>query len=274
MGTRKLVFLDIDGTLAPPGGHVPPESAQAAIRAARENGHRFFLASGRNWDMSAPFLPFGFDGAVCSAGGYVVCGDRILYDHPMSDKTRDGIVSALREGGAVCVLEARDRAYMDAGAGEILFRTEGAGSEFERWKRELTDGFGARPLSEYDGGPVYKVVFLCKEARQLDRARELYEDRFSFRIQDFTDRIVLGEMISWDFDKGRGVLRICEHLGVPSEDTIGFGDSMNDWELLETVGISVCMGNGSAALKERADHVCPSVEEDGLAAAFLQLGLV
>ena len=58
------------------------------------------------------------------------------------------------------------------------------------------------------------------------------------------------------------------------EQTYGFGDSMNDLEMIRTVGVSVCMENGAAALKEISDVVCPSVEEDGLEKAFIQLGLL
>lgn len=72
---RKLIFLDIDGTLTTPGSNTPPESAMKAVRVAREKGHKVFLCSGRNPGMMAPVLAFGFDGAVAGAGGYVFAGD-------------------------------------------------------------------------------------------------------------------------------------------------------------------------------------------------------
>ena len=83
-----------------------------------------------------------------------------------------------------------------------------------------------------------------------------------------------GELINRKYDKGRGILRICDALGMSVEDTIGFGDSMNDLEMIQTVGTSVCMDNGAEALKKISDIVCPAVEEDGMAKAFEQLGLV
>ena len=49
---------------------------------------------------------------------------------------------------------------------------------------------------------------------------------------------------------------------------------MNDLEMIQTVGTSVCMENGSAALKELSDLVCPSVGDDGLKKAFEELGLL
>ena len=70
------------------------------------------------------------------------------------------------------------------------------------------------------------------------------------------------------------IVEHCEKLGVDLKDTIGFGDSMNDLEMIETVGYSVCMDNGSPKLKEISKLVCPAVEKDGLAWAFEKLGLV
>ena len=53
---KKLIFLDIDGTLTEPGSNTPPESALRAIRAAQKNGHLVFLCSGRNYAMLSPLL--------------------------------------------------------------------------------------------------------------------------------------------------------------------------------------------------------------------------
>ena len=80
---QKLIFLDIDGTLLPPGEMTVPASAVEAIRQARANGHKVFLCTGRNLRMTKPLLAYGFDGFVCSAGGYVGCDGKILVDLPM-----------------------------------------------------------------------------------------------------------------------------------------------------------------------------------------------
>ena len=116
---------------------------------------------------------------------------------------------------------------------------------------------------------------MCERDEQLAEARSLLEKDFDFVIQEIPAHGCLnGELINRAFDKGRGILRICEELGVPVEQTYGFGDSMNDLTMIRTVGVSVCMENGAAALKEISDVVCPSVEEDGLEKAFIQLGLL
>ena len=105
---QKLIFLDIDGTLLPPGEMIVPESAVDAIHRARANGHKVFLCTGRNLRMTRPLFHYGFDGFVCSAGGYVGCDGKILVDIPMEPEQVSGLRAALERAGAECTLEVRD----------------------------------------------------------------------------------------------------------------------------------------------------------------------
>ena len=271
---RRLVFLDVDGTLTPPGSNTPPASALEAIRAARAAGHEVYLCSGRNRGMLAPRLAFGFDGAVASAGGYVFCGDELLFDCPMTEAQRERAVRAFRAGGVYLNVETRDDSFCDEGVAEFLAASAGGNSELLRWRRQLEKELGFRPMAEYDGTPVYKMLFSYARSEQLDAARRELERDFFFLVHDDPGAGCLnGELINRRFDKGRGVRRIARARGVPLADTVGFGDSMNDLEMIRTVGTSVCMADGNPALRELSSLVCPAVEEDGLALAFAELGL-
>jgi Cof subfamily protein (haloacid dehalogenase superfamily) len=271
----KLIFLDIDGTLTTPGSNIPPQSALEAIRAAQKAGHKVFLCSGRNYDMLKPLLVYGFDGAVASGGGYVFAGDRVLYDCPMTEEQKDRALRLFAEGGVLRTIEAKDASWCDEGMGEFLQQCSGGNSELLRWREALEKDLGIRPMKEYDGRPIYKVVFMCAKAEQLAPAIRELEGEFYFLVQDLAGANCLnGELINRQFDKGTGIRRLCEALGYSVEDTIGFGDSMNDLEMIQTVAFGVCMDNGSPNLKKQSDLVCPAVEEDGLAWAFRKLGLV
>ncbi len=272
---EKLIFLDIDGTLTSPGSNVPPQSALDAIRSAQKAGHKVFLCSGRNYDMLRPLLTYGFDGAVASGGGYVFAGDRVLYDCPMTEDQKNRALELFARGGVLCTIEAKDASYCDEGMGEFLQQSSGGNSELLRWREALERDLGIRPMKEYDGRPVYKIVFMCAKPEQLAPAIRELEGEFYFLVQDMADANCLnGELINRKFDKGTGIRQVCRALDCSLEDTIGFGDSMNDLEMIQTVGFGVCMANGSPNLKKRSDLICPSVEEDGLAWAFRELGLV
>ena len=185
------------------------------------------------------------------------------------------VLRLFQEAGVLRTIEAKDSSYCDEGMGEFLERVSGGNSELLRWRRALEEDLGIRPMKEYDGRPLYKIVFMCEKAEQLAPAIQALEQEFYFLVQDLEAAGCLnGELINRKFDKGSGVKCMAQALGIPLEDTVGFGDSMNDLEMIQTVGFSVCMANGSPTLKKFSDLVCPSVEEEGLAWAFRELGLV
>ncbi len=270
----KLIFLDIDGTLVPAGTNAPPKSAERAIRLAQERGHRVFLCSGRNLGMLRPLLRYRFDGYVASSGGYVVLGEELLYDHPMSDEQLRTALDIFHKNGVVCTIEGRDGSFCDSDLKSLLSESEEGNSELLRWKKAVSENLGIRPMEEYDGQPIYKIVLAARSIGQIEACRPPLERDFNFMIQDIPEYgCVNGEMVDRAFDKGKGIIRIAERLGSELSDTIGFGDSRNDLEMMEVCGFSVCMGNGSEQLKKFADYVCPPVTEDGLAEAFRRLGL-
>ena len=279
---QKLIFLDIDGTLLPPGEMTVPASAVEAIRQARANGHKVFLCTGRNLRMTKPLLAYGFDGFVCSAGGYVGCDGKILVDLPMEPAQVEGLREVLGRAGAECTLEARDATFGGSKMTErwkFIHKKNDAplNSEAERWRKAMEEGMSILPLSDYKGEPLYKIVFIADHESDLAEAKRLYADQFVFcesKLDRLTDGFVNGELINRKFDKGTGIKAICDHLGCTLADTIGFGDSDNDLQMTDVVGISVCMANGSENLKKRCDRIAPSVYEDGIAKEFKALGLI
>jgi len=272
---QKLIFLDIDGTLTAPGSNVPPQSAIDAVHAAQAAGHKVFLCTGRNPAMLSPLLAYGFDGVVASGGGYVVCGDQLLYDCPMTEQQRLLAMDLLGRNGIYRTIEAKDASFCDEGMADFLGSVSGGNSELVRWRKALESELDIRPMAQYDGRPIYKIVFMCAEAEQLRPAIEALEREFYFLIQDMAAaNCINGELINRKFDKGSGIRLVARALGVDLADTVGFGDSMNDLEMIQTVGIGVCMANGSPALKKHSAVICPAVEEDGLAQGFRQLGLI
>ncbi len=274
---RKLIFLDIDGTLTEPGKNVPPESAVDAVRRARERGHKVVLCSGRNYGMLFPVLRFGFDGLVASTGGYIEYNGQVVYDCPMTPKQQARVLDVFKESGIYRTIGGRNHSYTDEGFKEFLAENTDskANSELLRWRIQIESELDIRPMSEYDGEPIYGMAFMSRGAERLRKPMELLGEEFDFCIQDEdTCGIVNGELSSKAFDKGSAVKRLCEFLGVSREDTIAFGDSMNDLEMLKAVGTSVCMANGSPTLLKMAHMVCPPVTEDGLYSGFEKLNLL
>lgn len=268
---KKVIFLDIDGTLTEAGSNIPPQSALEAIRKARENGHRVFLCSGRNYDMLSPLLKYGFDGVIASSGGYILVGEKVIFDRPMTEGQKIRAMDVFERNGVFLTIECVDGSYTDERFKTFLeeHKDQKGNSELLRWRRQIEEELNIRPLAEYRGDPVYKMVLMSPDMKCLEEPMGLLGDEFSFCIQDKGEGgIINGELVSKAFDKGKGVERVCRYLNVPLSDTVAFGDSMNDLEMIETAALGICMANGSDTLKEIADEVCPAVDQDGLARAF------
>lgn len=182
---QKLIFLDIDGTLLPPGEMTVPDSAVEALRRARANGHKLFLCTGRNLRMTEPLFHYGFDGFVCSAGGYVGCEGKVLVDLPMEPEQVRGLRAALQACGAECTLEVRDDTYggikmIERFANLFPKKPGQTNSEAERWRKMMEFGMTIRPIEEYHGEPVYKIVFIAPNEACLTEVKRQYEDQFVF----------------------------------------------------------------------------------------------
>lgn len=274
---RKLIFVDIDGTLTEGGSNTPPVSAQKAIKAAQKKGNLVYLCTGRNYDMLSPLLAYGFDGVIGSSGGYIKCKEQVIYDCPMTREQQDIALKVLRKNRIFCTIEGKGGSYTDDGFKQFLKKKAKAdgNSELLRWREQIEKNLNIRPIQEYKGEPIYKIVLMCEREEQLAEPREMLQEEFDFCIQDIDNRgIINGELINKKFDKGRGIERVCSFLGIDVKDTIAFGDSMNDLEMIETAGLGICMENGSGKLKELADEICPAVTEDGLSKAFKKHGLI
>ena len=271
---RKLIFLDVDGTLTPPGGQEPPESALRAIKRAQERGHKVFLCSGRNNAMMEPLYKYGFDGGIASCGGFVFAGDTVLHDCPMPEDQRDRLIALFKENAVSIELEAKDDSYCDDKAKRFL-KDKSKNSHLLRMIKAVWIELGPHPIEEYDGRPVYKLVYVYESDDQLNDAKAELGDDLMFIAHDFSEPdCKFGEVISRMIDKGSAVRLVAEKLGFDIADTVGFGDSMLDTEMIEAVGTSVCMDSGSPKLKEMSDLVCPGVYEDGIEWAFRKLGLI
>lgn len=273
----KAIFLDIDGTLTEPGSNDPPESAIRAIGQARQAGHFVFLCTGRNYDMLRPLLRYEFDGIIASSGGYVECQGQVIYDCPMTENQRRLAMDVLEKNGVFRTVECKDGSYTDEGFKEFLRKNagEGGNSELLRWREQIEKALNIRPMKEYRGQPVYKIVVMSPSRERLSEPSKVLSDDFVFCIQDEgKNGLINGEVVNKKFDKGRAIRRVCEHLHIPVENSVAIGDSMNDQEMFEAAGLAICMENGSEALKKLADDICPPVQKDGIYNAFLKHHLI
>ena len=93
------------------------------------------------------------------------------------------------------------------------------------------------------------------EYKFSDGGRVSYVGSYEKNLLEFMDK---------DTNKGSGLKIACDILGIPVKSSMAFGDTTNDYSLIETAGIGVCMINGTDDVKEVADHITKYTNnEDG-----------
>ena len=71
-----------------------------------------------------------------------------------------------------------------------------------------------------------------------------------------------------------GILKTCERFGITPVETVAFGDSENDEDMLRFAGIGVAMGNATDEVKAVCDLVTADIDENGIERALVELGLI
>jgi hydroxymethylpyrimidine pyrophosphatase-like HAD family hydrolase len=98
----------------------------------------------------------------------------------------------------------------------------------------------------------------------LDRLKQRLLARFDGRLYISKSLPYFLELASPDVTKAAGLDFLSEHLGFMREQAVAFGDGENDIELVDWAGYGVAVANAHERVKEVADLVCPSVDDEGV----------
>lgn len=280
---RRIVFLDVDGTILEHGAHISP-STPAAVRAARAAGHLVYLSTGRSAaDIHPVVAEIGFDGAVTNSGALVTSGGEVIAERPLSPAAADRMLTALRSRGIRYFLQTGDGVYASDDMAELM-RDYAAALEArvqagqEVRPEDSLVGLAQRTFpsaDEADLSRIDKAVFVSDHEEGLDELRADLGDEFlivpgSMPLPGGSN----GEISERGTTKGSAIELLLAHLGMDAADAVAIGDSWNDVEMFEVCGVAVAMGNAQPELKQLADFVTTDVLDHGVANALRRLGLI
>ncbi len=277
--TRRLVFVDVDGTLIDHHQRLRPSVADA-VRRARANGHLVHLCTGRSRrEIPGTVADIGFDGAVTAGGGFVEFGAEVVGAFTMPAAAVASLVDFFRDRDIEYNFQGFDDVYPSEGLfervrplfeGDIARERDTAASRDMRTLEARMAYRGPVP-----GEGIAKATFFGADASTFARVRDGLGDTFHV----ITGTIPYlgeagGEVSLPGVHKGAAIAKLAEHLGVPMSDTIGIGDSYNDLEMLQLCGVGIAMGNADDTVKSYADEVTAAVSDDGVFQAFERHGLI
>lgn len=279
---RRLIAIDLDGTLYGRGGAVSSANVRA-IAAARAAGHRVVIATGRSWlesrearralrDHTAPGdVLVGAGGAIVSA----LDDGRTIDRDPMDAATAAEVTNCLvRHGHHAQLLQDPDSAACD-----YLLVGDRLDPTLSWW----LDRYGHRTRSTASPPAATELehtvrVGTVTTARELAvvvaELRQDLGDRLTIHHwnavgpPDGTARPELVEAFARGTSKWRAIARLCTRWGIDPADTVAIGDGLNDLEMVREAGLGVAVENADRRIHEVADRRVAAHDRDGVAEAI------
>lgn len=275
---RKNIFLDVDGTLVS-GHNVMRPKVKDAINRARENGHRVFICTGRNkTGIKHELAAANFDGIIASAGSYIEIDNKVIhsvfFDRMLVDKiSRIFDVNNIHYNYECTNTTFMSKKMVELFIGGVNFDAED--TQLQKVMDAELKKFSIQDLSLYNDEDIHKICFIATDQNDVEQAKKQLDEDVNMVIHDIFDETTInGELISKIDNKATAIKQVIDYLGIDKKDTIAFGDSMNDYEMINFVECGVAMGNACKELKDVASRVCRSVDEDGIYYEFVELGLI
>ncbi len=270
----KLVALDLDGTLFDNSSHIS-ERNLTAIRSITDKGIHVVISTGRPFE-GIPFDQIkgtGINYAITANGSgiYEISTGKCLYENAMDEElvtpilnfllTRDIHMDAFIGGKGytpIQCVETAQKLTVPSSIKNYIITTRTRLDNILQFIHENQLKVQKMTLNFY---PAADGTLIDREIVR------------KFLVSNPSITTVCGgynnlEFTRADANKGVGLRKLAEILGVNPDATMAIGDTENDLAIIEAAGIGVAMGNATDAVKARADYVTTTNTKDGVAAAI------
>lgn len=119
-------------------------------------------------------------------------------------------------------------------------------------------------ISDIEKLPSCHKALLIGNAEEIDALQTHLREEFP-DLSIVKSNATLLEIMAKGINKGKALLAMKDHYGVPLENTWAFGDNFNDEQMLQEAGNSVAMGNAPDEVKKSAKIITNTNNEDGIA---------
>ncbi len=248
----KLIALDLDDTLLNDDRQITDLNVRA-LRECAESGIYVVLCSGRAENAILPFVR-RLEIAGKEAGRYLIAinGCSVFDLHK-----RQNVFCKKVE--ADVLLKANQIAESYGLRSEVYTPDTIYYREETKWTKLDVDlcGLNGKAVDDYDEflKTGFTKMLIPGEPEELLKLQTILRNEFGSRAVIFTSKPYFLELLPPDCGKGEAITWLAKELNIPVEETMGFGDSMNDESLIRMAGHGVCMCNGLDAIKEIADYV-------------------
>lgn len=253
----KLMAVDVDGTLLNSKG-ILTETTKKAIRDAVEKGLIFTISTGRPIQGVEPLsreigldLPF-----ITYNGAMVIMGKsrEVIYEQRLSAEHAKEVIELAGKYGTAYVIWADNKLLVPEMNERVnLYK------EISKVEPIVMDN-----IDECIKNGVTKILWY-DEIDKIEKIQSEIGQYLGNRVNYHTSRPMFLEFVDSNASKAIAMEKLGEHFGIKQSEMIAVGDGYNDLSMIEYAGLGVVMANAKDAIKEKADFITLSNDEDGVA---------
>ena len=258
----KLLVLDLDGTLTNQKKEITAHTHDTLIKA-QQMGVKIVLASGRPTYGVAPLAE---KLELKKYGGYILSynGGEII-----NWQTGELMYAKVLEPSVLPYLYkcAHDNQFAIVSYQDQYVLTENPEDEYVLKEAHL-NAMTPKKVDNFLESihfPVAKCLIVGDANRLAVLEKEMYEE-LKEKMGVYRSEAYFLELVPKGIDKAQSLSVLLKEIGLTKEETIAVGDGFNDLSMIKFAGLGVAMANAQDIVKEHANYITLSNEEDGVAA--------
>lgn len=259
----KILVLDLDGTLTNKKKEITEHTRETLIRA-QEAGIKIVLASGR---PTYGIMPLARQLELDKYEGYILAYNggqiidcktgELMYENVLNPAVYPYLYECAKSNGFQ-ILSYKDEYIISENADDQYVQHE---AFLNRMPSKTVDNF-----LEVINFPVAKCL-IVGDPEPLAQLEPVMKKELESKMNVFRSEPFFLELVPKGIDKARCLAVLLEELGMTSDEMMACGDGFNDLSMIEYAGLGVAMANAQEVVKQAANYITLSNEEDGVAHA-------
>lgn len=267
----KLICIDVDGTLLNSKHEITPR-VKEAIEKAHALGLHTVISTGRMYTDAQYYADLiGVKSPVIASNGAFIKekdNDQVIYKDILGESLCLELLEIFRKHRTTPYFCTPHKFYY----GTILFkffyivtklfgrRNNNLDMEYVfSWKQWQT-------VLQQEKEDIVKCEIIYRDAALVEQLRQELANIEQVEVVDSSQYNI--EITRKGVSKGKAVAMLAALYNLQREEIIAIGDSANDISMIEYAGLGIAMGNALASVKQCADYITDSNDEDGVANAI------
>jgi len=254
----KLIVADLDGTLIHSKGF--SKETLKTVRKLQDQGFIFTVATGRHIITAKDYikeLNIKYP-VIYSNGAYIYDhkNQKVIHEALIDNLTALKTMEVCRKHHLDFIVYTVDHVYADQKARDKLIAKIG------KYDIEVLN---ENELKSCVSHGVIKILVFDDDIERIKEARNILSQiQGVYLLQSSKSYLDIGHH---SVNKGSALSILARYLNVSLKDTMAIGDQENDIKMIQVAGKGVAMGDGNPLLKEQADFITKSFDEDGFSYA-------